>query len=60
MAAPLSFPCSCREKRGSELGQRNGNPRLRTYMRLQTGIFVANREARYAQIQKKGGKGMGF
>ena len=24
MAAPLSFPDGCREKRGSELGQRNG------------------------------------
>ena len=40
MAAPLNFPYGCRDKRGSELGQRNGNPRLRTYVRLQTGIFL--------------------
>ncbi len=39
MAAPLSFPDGCRHKCGSMLGQRNGNPRLRAYVRLQTGIF---------------------
>ena len=40
MAAPLSIPYGCREKRGSELGQRNGNPRLRTYIRLRAGIII--------------------
>ena len=40
MAALLSFPDGCRDKRGSMLGQRNENPRLRTYMRLRAGIFL--------------------
>ena len=39
MAAPLNFPYGCRYNCGSMLGQRNGNPRPRTYVRLQTGIF---------------------
>ena len=43
---PLSFPDGCRHKCGSGLGQRNGNPRLRTYVRLRTGIFSI--EAWYA------------
>ena len=46
MAAPLSFPDGYRDKRGSMLGQRNENPRLRTYMRLRAGIFSI--EAWYA------------
>ena len=39
MAAPLSFPDGCRYNCGSMLGLLKGNPRLRTYVRLQTGIF---------------------
>ena len=40
VAAPLSFPYGCRDECGSMLGRCNGNPRLRTYVRLQTGIFL--------------------
>ena len=40
MAAPLSFPDSCRHKCGSELGLLKVNPRLRAYVRLRAGIFI--------------------
>ncbi len=40
MAALLSLPDGCHIIVAAMLGQRNGNPRLRTYVRLRTGIFV--------------------
>ena len=40
MAALLNFPRICRYKCGSMLGLLKENPRLRAYVRLQTGIFV--------------------
>lgn len=40
MAALLNFPRSSRHKCGSMLGRCNGIPRLRTYMRSQTGNFL--------------------